>query len=251
MIMFWLTMREFGFISVSSAWINVRISNWFSLYCVFQLFFVAGFIVMFQGISLTVTDDVLLLTVSAYHSTSVCSASVNVPASNWVAVDRVFQMTFVSSFLTSVGISLTHSGKILQLNVRAFRCTSDNIVWVNVPASDCLTVDWVIRCDFWFQFRDVYRNLSDEQWWCFSWLCVNSVSILFQVRGSLCLHQIDFLWIVSLVIFVSSFVVSVGICLTNNDGFSHLIVHFFPVQFVALQSMSLHQIDFLWIVSVW
>ena len=106
-------------------------------------------------------------------------------------------------------------------------------------------------CDFWFQFRDVYSNHSDEQWLSFSWLCGNSVSIVFQVRDSLCLHQIDFLWLVSLVIFVSSFVVSVGICLTNNDDFSHLIVHFLPVQFVALQSMSLGQIDFLWIVSVW
>ena len=93
-----------------------------------------------------------------FRSASVCSASVNVPASNWFSLGCVFLMIFVSSFLTSVGISLTNSGNILQLNVRAFLCTSDNIVSVNVPASDCLTVGWVIRCGFWFQFRDVYRN---------------------------------------------------------------------------------------------
>ena len=133
------------------------------LWIVSLMIFVSSFVVS-VGICLTNNDDFSQLTVCAFRSTSVGSASVNVPASNWFAVDRVFQMTFVSSFLTSVGISLTNSGNILQLNVRAFRSTSDNIVWVNVPASDCLTVDWVIRCGFWFQFRDVYRNLSDEQW---------------------------------------------------------------------------------------
>ena len=156
--------------------------------------------------------------VSAFRPTSACSALVNVSASNWFTVDRVFLMIFVSSFGMSVGISLTNSDYILQLNVRAFRCTSDNIVSLKVPVSDCLTVDWVLGCDFWFQFCDVYRNLFDEQWFCFIWLCVNLVSILVQLRGSLCLHEIDFLWIEYLMIFVSSFVMSVGISLTNNDN---------------------------------
>ena len=111
------------------------------------MIFVSSFVVS-VGICLTNDDDFSQLTVCAFRSTSVGSASVNVPASNWFAVDRVFLMTFVSSFLTSVGISLTNSGNILQLNVRAFLCTSDNIVSVNVPASDCLCVDWVILVIF-------------------------------------------------------------------------------------------------------
>ena len=147
-------------------------------------------------------------------------------------------MIFVSSFVAFVGISLTNSDKILQLNVCAFCCTSDDIVWVNVPASDCFYVDWVIRCDFWFQFRDVYWNLSDEQCWSFSWLCVNSVSFLFQARDSLCLHQFGFLWLVSLVIFVSSFVASVGMCLTNNDDFSQLTVSAFRFSWVCSPSVN-------------
>ena len=112
-------------------------------------------------------------------STLVCSAWVNVSASIWFAVDCVFLMTFVPSFVLSVGFFLTNSDNILQLDVSAFRCTSDNIVSVDVPASDCLTVDWVLRCDFWFQFRDVYRNLltsndnvlADFAWFWFQFLC--------------------------------------------------------------------------------
>ena len=67
------------------------------LWIVSLMIFVSSFVVS-VGICLTNNDDFSQLTVCAFRSTSVGSASVNVPASNWFAVDRVFQMTFVSSF---------------------------------------------------------------------------------------------------------------------------------------------------------
>ena len=33
-------------------------------------------------------------------------------------------------------------------------------------------------CDFCFQFRGFWKNRFDNQWFCFSWLCVNSVSFV-------------------------------------------------------------------------
>ena len=83
----------------------------------------------------------------------------NFPASNCLRMSWFFDDYGFEFRCDAVGISLTNCGNILQLNVRAFRCTSDNIVSVNVSASDCLCLGWVLRCVFWFQFRDVYRNL--------------------------------------------------------------------------------------------
>ena len=227
-------------------------SNWIFCGSCLWWFFVSSFVVS-VGICLTNNDDFSQLTVCAFRSTSVGSASVNVPASNWFAVDRVFQMTFVSSFLTSVGISLTNSRNILQLNVRAFRCTSDNIVWVNIPASDCLCVDWVILVIFGSSFV-MYVGIS----------LTSSDNVLadFAVfRYHFCFKCVVQCACMKLIVCALRF--SVFFCFYihwfSKESHWHammtfcswLSVYFVPLQLVALQSLSQHQIELLWIVSFW
>ena len=188
----------------------------------------------------------------AFRSTSVGSASVNVPASKWFAVDRVFLMTFVSSFLTSVGISLTNSGNILQLNVRAFLCTSDNIVSVNVPASDCLCVDWVILVIFGSSFV-MYIRIS----------LTSSDNVLADFAGfryHFCFKCVVQCACMKLIVCGLRFSVFFCCYIHWFSKESHwqammfcswLSVYFVPLQLVALQSLSQHQIELLWIVSFW
>ena len=197
-------------------------------------------------------DDFSQLTVSAFRSTSVGSASVNVPASNWFAVDRVFLMTFVSSFLTSVGLSLTNSGNILQLNVRAFLRTSDNIVSVSVPASDCLCVDWVILVSFGSSFV-MYIGIS----------LTSSDNVLADFAGFRyhfcfkCVVQCTCMKLIFCGLRFSVFFCCYIHWFSKESHWqammfcSWLSVYFVPLQLVALQSLSQNRIELLWIVSFW
>ena len=143
----------------------------------FPVFFVSRFIVMLQGNS---DKQWWRFTLDcAFRPTSDCRTLVNFPPSNWFAVDRVFLMFFVSSFVMSVEISLTNSYNILQLNVHAFRFTSDNIVSVNVSDSDWFCVVWVVLVIFvssFVVFKRIALTINNNVLADYAWIRFISVS---------------------------------------------------------------------------
>ena len=114
----------FRFTSLCMASISVPASNWFSLDCVFLMISLSNIVVFCVGIYLTHNKNILQLTVCAFSSASVCTGSVSFPASNWFAVDGVFLMIFVSSFVMYVGISLTINDNVLadDASIRSHFC---------------------------------------------------------------------------------------------------------------------------------
>ena len=155
------------------------------------MIFVSSFVAS-VGMCLTNNDDFSQLTVSAFRFSWVCSPSVNVPAWNWFSLDCVCLLVYVSSFVVCAYESLWHT-VITFCSWLSLHFFSSKLASFQSMSRIRLILRSVSHpCDFWFQFRDVYSNHSDEQWLSFSWLWGNSVSIVFQVRDSLCLHQIDF-----------------------------------------------------------
>ena len=158
-------------------------------------------------------------------------------------------MIFVSSFVTSVGISLTNSHNILQRNDCAFRCTIDNIVSINIPASDCLCLDWVILVLFGSSFV-MYIGISLTS-------IDNVLADFAGIRYHFCFKCVVQCACMKLIFCGLRFSVFFCCYIHWFPKESHwqamlfcswLSVYFVQLQLVALQSLSQHQIELLWIV---